>query len=130
MIDKLVEFFPQSPSSRTVVVLEHNGDGAMSRVPDHETAFGHRGYPYNLLVTSIWADPTEADANISWTRQLWDAVRPSLADAVYVNYLGENIRERVRAAYDEEKFRRLSELKKKYDSANIFHLNPNIQPAK
>ncbi len=39
-------------SRRTIVVVEHNGDGAMNRVAEGVTAFGHRRWPYNLLVTS------------------------------------------------------------------------------
>ena len=40
---RLVDFFKRLPSKHTVVVLEHNGNGAMDRVPESATAFGHRG---------------------------------------------------------------------------------------
>jgi len=63
-------------------VIEHNGHGAMSRVPADETAFGHRDWPYNFLVTSIWTDTADTDANIRWTREFCDAMQPFLADAV------------------------------------------------
>lgn len=128
-VETLLDFFPRCPSSDTVIVLEHNGDGAMSRVPEEETAFGHRGWPYNLLVTSIWTEDADTDENIAWTRELWDAMGPFMADAVYVNYLGDDHQERIRSAYSAEKFQRLEALKKKYDPRNLFRLNPNIRPA-
>jgi len=128
-IDTILTYCANAPSPRTVVVIEHNGHGAMSRVPADETAFGHRDWPYNFLVTSIWTDTADTDANIRWTREFCDAMQPFLADAVYVNYLGEEGEERVRSAYSPATYARLSTLKKKYDPANLFRLNQNIKPA-
>ena len=127
-IDTILSFFARVPSARTVVIIEHNGDGAMSRVPDDETAFGHRNWPFNFLVTSIWNNPAESDANIRWTREFMDAMQPFLAEAAYVNYLGEEGEEGVRSAYGAAKYKRLAELKRKYDPANLFSLNQNIRP--
>ena len=118
----------RAPRGRTVVVLEHNGDGAMSRVPEDATAFGSRSFPFNFLVTSVWTDPAQSEANIQWTRAFMDAMQPYLADAAYVNYLGEEGEDRVRSAYG-AKYQRLAALKKKYDPGNLFCLNQNIEPA-
>jgi len=54
-----------------------------SRVAEDATAFGHRNWPYNLILTSIWTDANDTDANIRWTREFWEAMRPFLADAAY-----------------------------------------------
>jgi FAD/FMN-containing dehydrogenase len=48
--------------------------------------------------------------------------------AAYVNFMGEEGQDRVRAAYGEEKYKKLAELKKKYDPSNVFHMNQNIKP--
>ena len=128
-IDIMLDFFARAPSPRTVVVIEHNGDGAMSRVAEQETAVGHRTWPYNLLLTSIWSDARDSEVNIRWTREFWDAMQPFMADAVYVNYLGEEGEERIRSAYGVAKYERLVALKKKYDPTNLFRLNQNIGPA-
>ena len=127
-MDIIVDFVARVPSPRTVVVIEHNGPGAMSRVPESETAFGHRRYPYNFLVTSVWEDAAESEANIRWAREFFDALRPWMADAVYVNYLDDEGSERVSQAYGQAKYERLVALKNKYDPANFFRLNQNIQP--
>lgn len=127
-IDTVVEFYKRTPSPMTVIVLEHNGDGAMSRVDESKTAFGYRNWPYNFLVTSIWADPADTDINIQWTRELWDAMQPFLADAVYVNYIGDEDEDRVRGAYPSATYERLVALKTKYDPTNLFRMNQNIKP--
>jgi hypothetical protein len=128
-IDTILEFCAKAPSPRTVVVIEHNGDGAMSRVPEDATAFGHRNWPYNFLVTAVWTDAADTDVNIRWTREFWDAMRPFLAEAAYVNYLGEVSEEAVRAAYG-RKYERLTALKGKYDPTNFFRMNQNIKPSR
>lgn len=128
-IDTVVDFYLRVPSPMTVIVLEHNGDGAMSRVGENETAFGYRNWAYNFLVTSIWTDPADTEANIQWTRELWDAMQPFLADAVYVNYLGDEGEDRVRKAYPAAKYERLVALKTQYDPTNLFRMNQNIKPA-
>ena len=75
----------------------------------------------------MWTDAAEADANIRWTREFWEAMKPVLADAAYVNYLGEVTEENVRIAYG-HKYDRLAALKAKYDPTNFFSLNQNIKP--
>lgn len=128
-IDTILDFYAKAPSRRTVIVVEHDGDSAFSRVPVDATAFGHREWPYNLVVTTMWTDSSEADANIRWTRAFWDALKPFLADAAYVNYLGEVTDEGVRTAYG-KKYDRLAALKAKYDPTNFFSMNQNIKPSR
>lgn len=127
-IDTILSYYAKVPSWRTVIVLEHDGDGAFDRVPEDATAFGHRNWAYNLVVTSLWADARENDINIRWTREFWQAMQPFLADAAYVNYLGEVNDEGIRAAYG-RKYERLAALKAKYDPTNFFRMNQNIKPS-
>jgi hypothetical protein len=101
----------------------------MSRVPEDATAFGHRNWPFNFLVTAVWADRSETDANMRWTREFWEAMQPFLADAVYVNYLGEVSEQDTRVAYG-RKYEKLAALKDKYDPTNFFHMNQNIRPTR
>ena len=128
-IDVIVEFFARVPSPRTVIVVEHNGDSAWDRIPESATAFGHRAWPYNFLVTSAWSDPKDTEPNVTWTRELFDAMRPFAAPGAYVNYLGgdEGV-DGLKAAYG-AKLARLAALKAKFDPANLFRMNQNISPA-
>jgi FAD/FMN-containing dehydrogenase len=129
-VDVIVDFFARVPSPRTVIVLEHNGDSAWDRVPESATAFGNRAWPYNFVVTSAWSDRKDADRNIAWTRDFFNAMRPFAAQGAYVNYLGgdEGV-EGLKAAYG-AKLARLAALKTKYDPANLFRMNQNIAPTR
>jgi FAD/FMN-containing dehydrogenase len=127
-IDTILDFSAKAPSPRTVVVIEHDGDSAWSRVPEDATAFGHRNWPYNMVITTMWTNPKDSDANIEWTRKFWETMKPFLAEAVYVNYLGDVDEAGIRAAYG-KKYARLAALKQKYDPTNFFSMNQNIKPS-
>ena len=127
-IDMILTYFAKIPSPLSAVVIEHNGDGAMNRVGESETAFGHRDWSYNLLITSLWDDPADSEKNISWTREFWEAMQPFMSSGVYVNYLGDEGEDRVKAAYATSTYERLVTLKNRYDPTNLFRLNQNIKP--
>ncbi|WP_431676251.1 FAD-binding oxidoreductase [Kitasatospora sp. KL5] len=126
-IDAIVEGFATAPSPMTTALVEHNGDGALNRVAPDATAFGHRDWSFNFLATSLWPNPADTDANIAWTRAYWDAVRPFTTGGVYINYLGAEGEDRVRAAYGAD-YDRLVAVKDAYDPENVFRLNQNIAP--
>lgn len=54
--------------------------------------------------------------------------RPHLERAVYVNNLGDEGSDRVRAAYGPN-YQRLAHVKAQYDPMNLFRLNQDIEPA-
>jgi FAD/FMN-containing dehydrogenase len=51
------------------------------------------------------------------------------AHGVYVNNLGIEGAERVKAAYAPATYERLVALKHAYDPDNVFHLNQNVAPS-
>jgi FAD/FMN-containing dehydrogenase len=118
--------FP-SPSPLSRVYLEHLG-GAMGRVRADQTAFVHRGAPFDLIVIAGGFQPEDAERNIQWARRTWDAMRPFMSGGAYVNYLGADASEdAVRSAYGPA-YPRLVALKRRYDPHNVFRLNQNIPP--
>jgi FAD/FMN-containing dehydrogenase len=127
VIDTLVSFYEHAPTGGSFVIVDQFG-GAVAQVPGDATAFGHRDAAYDLVLVSMWTDPAESDRRIAWTRSLWNAMQPYSVESVYVNYLGEEGDERVQAAYGDDHYARLVELKRKYDSENVFRLNQNIKP--
>jgi FAD/FMN-containing dehydrogenase len=102
--------------------------GAISRVGEDDTAYSYRGAPLVLNVNARWCQPGAADPHVAWTQDLWQAMRPWSAGGVYVNFLGDEGQDRIRAAYGERKYERLVVLKNRYDPTNFFRLNQNIQP--
>ena len=57
------------------------------------------------------------------------AIEPFSTGGVYMNFLGQEGEDRVRAAYGPEKYERLVAVKTAYDPTNFFRMNQNIQPA-
>ena len=128
VIDVLCELGAAKPPGLSKVLLTHFG-GAVSRVAADETAFGHRDAPFILNINAMWADPRENDAHIAWATEFWTAMQPFSTGGVYVNFLGTEGEDRVKAAYEPQTYAKLAALKKKYDPTNFFRLNQNIKPA-
>jgi FAD/FMN-containing dehydrogenase len=114
----------RSPLSYTVMFQL---GGAVDRVPDQATAFGGRGAAYALNINAEARDAEECAGQADWARRLWGAMTP-FANGVYMNFLGVEGHDRVRAAYGEEKYARLVALKRAWDPDNLFRLNQNIPP--
>jgi FAD/FMN-containing dehydrogenase len=127
-IDTMIARFQECPSPMSGMVLEHV-HGAVTRVGPTDTAFPHRREAYNLLIAAEWLDPAESARNVAWARQTYDAMRPYAARARYVNYLGDDETGNTAEAAYGPNLPRLRTIKAKYDPANAFHLNQNIQPA-
>ena len=61
-------------------------------------------------------------------RAYYEALRPN-ATGVYANFLEDEGDARIREAYPTETYRRLADVKRRYDPTNLFHMNQNIAPA-
>src|SRR5919109_1642812 len=126
-IEATVSHFASVPSPQSVIVFQQYG-GAVSRVGETETAYRHRNAQYDNFATSVWTDPRETEGQRQWVREWWDMMSPFSIGAEYVNNLGEEGEDRVRAAYGDN-YDRLVALKNRYDPANFFRLNANITPS-
>jgi FAD/FMN-containing dehydrogenase len=103
-------------------------DGAVNRVGPQETAFSHRNGRFDFTAIAKWTDPAESDRQIAWVREFHHDMEPFMTGGVYVNYLGNEGEDRVRAAYGSN-YERLVALKHQYDPTNFFRLNQNVTPA-
>jgi FAD binding domain/Berberine and berberine like len=126
-IETLMRFIPQMPSSESGVGLQQM-HGAASRVAPSATAFPHRAEQHDFLIGSQWSDATDSDRNVEWTMTLFEAMQPHLEESVYVNNLGDEGADRVRAAYGQN-HSRLAAVKRTYDPDNLFRANQNIDPS-
>ena len=91
------------------------------------TAFSYRDANWAEVIVGVDPDPKNNDKIISWTKQYWEALHPYSAGGAYVNFMMDEGQERIRAAF-RGNYERLAQIKKKYDPANFFRVNQNIQP--
>ena len=125
-VEMMVAAFEKAPSAMSNFILEQF-HGAVTRVGATETAYPHRQPGWNLIVISEWLDSMEDDANVAWARESFGAMASFMVDGAYVNYLGDDEADRVRAAYGPN-WERLAQLKRRVDPDNLFRLNQNIDP--
>ncbi len=125
--EAMVTALEASTAMMSVVQLRALG-GAMARVPEDATAFAHRTKPVMATVASLYEDPDDRDASQMWVDNL-SAIVFRGEPATYVNFLADEGQERVRHAYSRPTWKRLAEIKARYDPNNLFHLNQNIPPA-
>jgi FAD/FMN-containing dehydrogenase len=128
-IDAIVANNAHPPSPNTLSSIWNFG-GATARVGATETAFGDRSMPYMLSIDSIWNTTDDDGANIAWTREFWERMKPHSQDGrIYLNFpgMGEEGEELVRCSFGPN-YKGLVEVKRKYDPHNIFRFNQNINP--
>jgi FAD/FMN-containing dehydrogenase len=126
LIEHIIAHASRKLTPRSVAILFHL-HGVASRTAPDATAFPHRQDLWDFDILAQWTDPATAEQNISWARTFWQAVAP-FSTGVYVNHLdADDNALRVKAAYGAN-YTRLAALKAKYDPANFFRLNHNIEP--
>ncbi len=127
VVDELVAHSSRITSPLSYTVIFQLG-GAVSRVGEDETAYSHRDLGHNVNINAIWTegDPAAGD-HVRWARAFWSGLEPYGSGAVYMNFLGDEGEQRVRAAYGETKYERLVALKDRYDPTNFFRVNQNIR---
>src|SRR5262249_1469679 len=67
-IDAMVDGFARCESPLGKIILE-GFHGAVTRVPLDATACALRRTGFNCVITNVWFDSTETEANIAWTRE-------------------------------------------------------------
>ena len=124
----LVKHAEAVPSPHSALLCMHLG-GAAWRSEPHGDSVGNRAAELVLNITASWESSDEDTLHIAWARNYWSEVRPFSTGGTYVNFLTEDEpAERVRAAYGDVIYRRLAQVKAKYDPDNLFRLNQNIRP--
>ena len=103
--------------------------GAVARVAEGETPLTNRSVRWITHPFAVWADPADTDANIAWARNFRRDIAEYTNGGVYLNFIGNEGQDRVRAAYGDDNYRRLTQVKAEWDPQNVFRGNQNIEPA-
>jgi FAD/FMN-containing dehydrogenase len=120
--------FAEVPTPQSTMHL-YPVDGAVDRVDEDATAWGHRDATWSMVIVGVDPDSDKSDLITEWTRDYWEAVHPHTAGGSYVNFMMDEGEERIRATYGDN-YERLREVKAAYDPANFFRVNQNIEPAR
>ena len=125
-IDTLLALAEDLPSPLSEMLLLHM-EGKPSRIPEETTAYSFRKVPFVLNLHTRWENKADDERCVNWAQEFFKKTKP-YAKGVYVNFLSDEGENRVRDAYSPEAWKRLVELKRKYDPQNLFRSNQNIKP--
>jgi FAD/FMN-containing dehydrogenase len=125
--DAILEHLESSTAPMAAAQIRVLG-GAMARVPDDATAFGHRAAKMMVNVAVMYERPEEGPEHEAWAGSLVTALSDG-STAAYSGFLGDEGEEGVRRAYPPATIDRLAEVKRRYDPENLFRLNANVTPA-
>ena len=130
VIERLVGHAAAAPSRHSTIDIWYQG-GAMARIGEQETAFANRGAPYLLGIEGNWEEEASSDENLAWVRDTFADMRAHSSGGVYLNFPGflEEGEQLLREGYGQN-YKRLVEVKTRYDPTNLFRLNANIEPTR
>jgi FAD/FMN-containing dehydrogenase len=89
----------------------------------------HRDAEWVIHPLGLWEDPADDARALAWGRGICADVKPWATGAIYLNFVGDEGEDRVRAGYGEANYERLAAVKAEFDPDNVFHLHHNIKPA-
>lgn len=113
-----------SPSALVLVPL----GGAVADGPTDDPISWRRA-AWQVLAFGMWADPEDDGRGRGWAHGMRDRMRPWATGDVYLNFIGDEGRDRVVAGFGPATYERLVQVKRRYDPDNVFHRNHNIDPA-
>jgi len=116
------------PSAQTRLHLIRLG-GYASRVPPEATAVATREHPYIIHLMTTWTDPADTARCTAWAGQAFEILQPLGPAGAYLNFVGDEGQDRIRATFGDAGYQRLAALKARLDPDNRFTLNHNIKPA-
>lgn len=93
-----------------------------------EWPMAHRGATWVQHPFGLWDDPADDERGKAWVRSAIADMEPFATGAVYLNFIGNEGEDRVRAAYGRH-FERIAAVKGEFDPGNVFRLHHPIPPA-
>jgi FAD/FMN-containing dehydrogenase len=76
----------------------------------------------------LWESAVDDERHLAWGRAISADLKRFASGGVYLNFIGDEGQDRVRAAFG-DRYDRLARIKARYDPDNFFRLNQNIKPA-
>ncbi len=117
------EMITPSPSQCALVAW----GGAVAR--DRGSALAHRDAPWVVHPMALWTDPADDRRGRQWADSLCRDLEPWTSGGTYLNFVGDEGRERILDSFGPDNYARLARIKAEYDPDNVFSRWHNIFPA-
>jgi FAD/FMN-containing dehydrogenase len=114
------------PSPSQQVIFPQGGAVARGRA-DYPIPWRHA--PWVVHPFGLWEDQADDERGRRWAHDIRSDLDPWASGAVYLNFIGEEGRDRVIAGFGRDNYERLVAVKGKYDPDNVFRRNHNIPPS-
>ncbi len=124
-LEAFIAYGEQMPLSFTQLLLVPWG-GAVARAEG--SALAKRDAQWVLHPFCVWDGAERDDEHISWGKASRDVFSAWRNGGVYLNFVGDEGEDRIRAAFGES-YDRLVGVKNRYDPGNLFRGNQNIVPS-
>jgi hypothetical protein len=121
----LAEAMGAAPVDGAEVYLLQLG-GAVMDTDESATPYTGRSAGFYWIVEPAWDPPGDDGKCLAWGRKTATQLAANSLRGNYVNEQSETGMEAI--AYGEVKYRRLAQIKSRYDPTNLFRLNQNIEP--
>ncbi len=125
-IDTIIEYAGILPTPECEIFVGTIG-GQTARVAPEAMAYACRETKYVLNVHGRWESASQDERCIAWAREFFTKSQPFASSGAYINFLTQDETDRIPFAYGAT-YKRLVEVKKKYDPTNFFRMNQNIKP--
>jgi hypothetical protein len=122
-VDAMLRAYRADPRA---ALFSHTAGGAVGRVDELGTAFPHRRAETMLVFAGVWEDPADDERAIASIRDWYGQLEPFMGG--YYQNIEFEIDETAAGNYGPA-YRRLTEVKGRFDPMNLFRLNSNVKPA-
>ncbi|NIL94145.1 MAG: FAD-binding protein [Woeseiaceae bacterium] len=126
-MDTIADGFEGHPDRGTTFFYQQSG-GAINRVAEDATAFPNRNAENGAAVIVAWNEGVDRQPHVDYIRSYWSTIE-KFTDGFYTNTGDYETQQATNSNY-RGNYKRLVELKDKYDPGNLFRLNANVAPSK
>ena len=102
--------------------------GHVARHGAADTPMSRRDAPWVAHPFALWDSAEGDERHLAWARGISADMKRFSNGGVYLNFIGDEGQDRVRAAFGDS-YDRLAHIKAQYDPDNFFRFNQNIKPA-
>jgi FAD/FMN-containing dehydrogenase len=127
-VDVFVEHSDRMPVPSAAQSIMFPWGGAVARVSPDESPMAQRDAAWVAHPFVLWENAADDERHLAWGRGLSADLKPYTTGGIYLNFIGDEGPDRVRAAFGDA-YDRLARVKAEYDPDNFFARNQNIRPA-